>query len=337
MSGLLLSSLVLTHGSIGLRDLVGGSVPGYASLLVLLNCGVTLPLEWYRSYRLEREYALSLISAREWWRDYAKTAVLSTGAGLVAVECVHFGMRASPVWWWLIGAAAASACLVVLTILGPVLLLPMFHRFRPLDHERLRQRLLALCARAGVPVLSVHQWGIGERTRRANAALVGAGATRRILISDTLMAEYTEDEIEVVLAHEIGHHVHRDVANSLILELLVLLAAFFAASVALDLSWQSLGFRSPDDVAAIPVIALAAGAVVVAATPLLNAWSRRNERRADRFALALTSRPEAFVAAVRRMAAQNLAEERPTLAARWFFATHPGVEERVGSARERGV
>jgi STE24 endopeptidase len=179
----------------------------------------------------------------------------------------------------------------------------------------------------------VYEWGLGEKTRRANAALVGAGATRRILLSDTLLAGYTDDEIEVVLAHEMGHHLHRDVLKGLAAESVALLACFFAAAVALRASWKPLGLTSASDVAGLPVILLTGGAVSLLTTPLLNALSRHNERRADRFALDLTARPDAFIGAMRRMAAQNLAEEHPSRAAFWFFHTHPRVDERIERAR----
>ena len=170
----------------------------------------------------------------------------------------------------------------------PLVLLPLFYKFTPLDRESLRARLVSLSERAGVPVLGVYEWGLGEKTRRANAALVGTGGTRRIIVSDTLLAEYSDDEIEVILAHELAHHVHRDILTSLIAESALLLAAFYAAAVVLGAVWDEVGLRSPSDVAGLPLLLLAGGAVSVAATPAVNALSRWNERRADRYALALT-------------------------------------------------
>ena len=331
---LLLATLLLTNGSARLRDIASGTVPIYVCLLAALNGAVTLPFAWYRSYHLERVYALSQPSIVEWCRDYAKAAAVSLGLAIVAAGYVYMTLRLSPDWWWLFAAGGGATLLTLSTMLGPVCVLPIFHSSRPLGDRRLQQRLIDLSARAGVSVLSVHEWALGEKTRRVNAALVGAGTTRRILLSDTLLAEYSEDEIEVVLAHEIGHHVHSDVMKSLAVEFLVLVAAAYAASVVLNVFWKPLGFRSGEDDAALRLMVLAAGGVLLTATPLLNAWSRHNERRADQFALQLTARPDAFIAAMRRMAAQNMADERPTLAARWFFDTHPSVEERIGRARQ---
>jgi STE24 endopeptidase len=195
------------------------------------------------------------------------------------------------------------------------------------------ERLMALSQRAGVPALGVYEWGLGANTRRANAALVGSGSTRRILVSDTLLADYTEDEIEVILAHEMAHHVYKDVSYGLLFESGLLFCSFYAASAALRTSWQSLALSSPSDVAGLPLLLMVGGTVMLAGRPLGHALSRRNERRADRFALALTRQQTAFVSAMRRLAVQNLAEENPSTAAVVLFHTHPPVEERIGAAQ----
>jgi STE24 endopeptidase len=207
--------------------------------------------------------------------------------------------------------------------------MPMFYQFRPLEREVLRERLLALSRKAGVPVLGAFEWGLGEKTTRANAALVGAGRTRRILVSDTLLEAYSDDEIEVILAHEIAHHVHHDMATALALETVVVAAALLAAHAVVT----GAGY-APANPAALPLLALAAGAVSFLLTPLGNAWSRHNERRADRFALELTGRSAAFITAMRRLGAQNLAEPDPSRPVLWFFHTHPTIDERIAAAKE---
>jgi STE24 endopeptidase len=241
-----------------------------------------------------------------------------------------------PQWWWAAAAGATTAMLALLTALGPVVLLPLFHRYRPLERDELRRRLIVLSERAGVSAVDVFEWQLGTRNRGARAALLGAGTTRRIVLSDGLLADYTDDEIEVILAHELGHHAHRDVVGTLAAELAVLAGCFYLADVLVRRTGGSIGLESPTDPAGLPIVALAALAVWTAATPLLNALSRLHERRADRFALEASRQPDAFVAALRRMAAQNLAEEHPSRAAVWMFHTHPPVESRIAAARARG-
>jgi STE24 endopeptidase len=273
------------------------------------------------------------VSAGVWLRDYCKIAALGVVIGAAAAELVYFAIRLWPRYGWMAATASLVGVNAAVTCAAPVLILPLFHRSRPLGRNALRQRLLRLSERAGIAVLDVYEWGLGEKTRRASAALVGAGATRRILLSDTLLADFTDDEIEVVLAHEMGHHLHGDVLKGLAAEFVVLLGGFSVAAIALDGLWKPLGLASPADVAGLPIVLLATGGVSLLATPLLNAQSRRNERRADRYALELTARPDAFVAAMRRMAAQNLADEDPSRAAFWLFHTHPRVRERVERAQ----
>jgi STE24 endopeptidase len=324
---------MFTGLSASLRTATGGRPALFAAAALLMLGAALLPISWYRGYWLERQYELSVGTARSWLRSQLKTNGLILAAGALLAEFVMWSMR-WPRLWWAIAGLGCGAMSALLTASGPVLFLPLLDGARPLTRQLLRHRLERLSARAGVPVLGVHELPMGSRSRRVTAALVGAGATRRILLSDTLLNDYSDDEIEVVMAHEMGHHVHRHVWKSLLGEVCLLLAAFRAAAAALDASWRWLGLSSAADVAGLPVVVVAAGAVLVAATPLVNAWSRSHERRADRFALENASRPAAFIGAVRRMAAQNLAEERPSGTAFLLFHTHPTAEERIAAARE---
>ncbi len=305
----------------------------YVAILALLQEAVAFPLAFYRGLLLERRYGLSSESFAAWLGDHLKAAGLGLALGLAGAEVVYAALHVTPAWWWLLSAAVFVIVMGVMAKIAPLVLLPLFYRFTPLARESLRERLVALSARAGVPVLGVYEWGLGDKTRRANAALVGTGGTRRIIVSDTLLAEYSDDEIEVILAHELAHHVHRDILAGLLAEGLLLLAAFFIAATALAIWWAPLGLKTPSDVAGLPLLLLGGGAVSLAATPGVNALSRWNERRADRYALALTRQPAAFISAMKRLAAQNLAEERPSRTVLWLFHTHPPVEQRIEAAR----
>lgn len=343
VTAVLLASLLLSGVSIRFREvaslLAGGgpssaaTVAIYVFLLACANEASTLPVAFYRSFVLEKRYGLSRESLRAWAADHGKASGLGVALGIAGAEVVYFAVSAWPRGWWLMSAAAFAGAMWVLTGLTPTLLLPMFYRFTPLGREALRERLQALSRRAGVPVLGVYEWGLGAKTRRANAALVGAGGTRRILVSDTLLAEYTDDEIEVILAHELAHHVHRDIPKALVAEFVLLVAGFGVAALAVNRWWRPLTLAGPGDVAGLPLILLASGAAMLAATPLLNALSRFNERQADRYALRLTGRREAFESAMRRLGAQNLSEPRPSRLALWLFHTHPPIADRIDAAR----
>jgi Zn-dependent protease with chaperone function len=298
---------------------------------------VSLPFAVYRSFHLERKYGLSSEPLATWVGDHLKAFAIGllfvTGAGLVVYGTIDLAGR----YWWVAAAAIFTVATIGISQIAPVVLMPIFYRFKPLDRESLCERLLALSQRAGVPVLGAFEWGLGEKTTRANAALVGAGRTRRIILSDTLLNHYSDDEIEVILAHEMAHHVYHDIWSALALETLVVAAALYAADAAVTFAGSVAGVSTPRDLAALPLMILAGGLVSLLLTPVSNAWSRHNERRADRFALTLTGRPAAFITAMRRLGAQNLAEASPSAPVFWFFHTHPTIEERIAAAREFNV
>jgi STE24 endopeptidase len=309
------------------------TVIAYAALLFVLAEVISLPARFYRTFILERRYGLSAAPIRTWIRDHLKAFAIGVVIALAAAAGVYGAMAAWPRWWWAVSAFGFIAAMLLLARIAPVLLMPLFYRFKPLDREVLRGRLETLSARAGLPVLGVYEWGLGERTTRANAALVGTGRSRRILLSDTLLTDYSDDEIEVILAHELGHHANRDIRTGLLIEAGMITFSMGAAAAALHALWKPLGLDGPADVAGLPLLLLVAGLVSLAARPALNALSRRNEHRADRFALELTDRPDAFVSAMRRLASQNLAEAQPSAAALWLFHTHPPFEQRIQAAK----
>jgi Zn-dependent protease with chaperone function len=340
----LLAAIVVCGASVALRaaaELVApagplhetATVALYVVFLALATEIAGLPLAFYSGYLLERRYGLSNEPLRGWAIDQLKSFAIFIVFGVIAATVVYAFIRRSPEWWWLPAGAVFAVLVVGLANLAPVLLLPLFYRVRPLEREALRQRLLALAERAGARVLGAYEWGLAEKTRKANAALAGLGATRRILVSDTMLAEYSEDEIEVVLAHELAHHVHGDIWKGLIFESALIFAGCFAAArlLAALAAWARL--RGPADPAGIPLLLAGAGAVSLVMLPAAYALSRAHERRADRFALELTRNPAAFISAMRRLSAQNLAEDQPSKVVQWLFYSHPPIGERIAAAQ----
>src|SRR5262249_22087432 len=295
---------------------------------------ISLPFAFYGSFLLERKYGLSSEPFSTWIGDHLKAFAIGmlfvTGAGMVVYGMIDLVGR----YWWVAAAAIFTVATIGISQIAPVVLMPLFYRFKPLDRESLRERLLALSRRAGVPVLGAFEWGLGEKTTRANAALVGAGRTRRIILSDTLLNQYSDDEIEVILAHEMAHHIYHDMWTALALETVVVGAAFLAADLVVTRAGSIVGVATPRDLAALPLMILTGGLVSLLLTPLGNAWSRHNERRADRFALTLTGRPAAFITAMRRLGAQNLAEVNPSAPVQWFFPTQPTIQTRTTAAQQ---
>ena len=340
---LLLLALVVTGGSAALRDvaasLAGG--PGhsfiltlacYVVVLALINEAIGLPLAFYQGVTLERRYGLSTQTTRRWWLDHLKAGLVGLVFALLAAMLVCSLIRWDPERWWIFAAAAFTIILVVLVQLAPVVLLPLFYDFKPLAREALVTRLVALADRAGARVMGVFEWRLSDKTKKANAALAGIGQTRRIIISDTLLAEHSDDEIEVILAHELAHHVHRDIWKGIALETILIALGFYLADRVLARFAGSFGLVGKSDVAALPLLLLAAGAVSLALMPLANALSRAHERSADRYALEMTKNVPAFVSAMKRLGAQNLAEEHPSRLVQILFYTHPPITARIEAA-----
>jgi STE24 endopeptidase len=342
-----LAALIVTGASLSLRNgaesLAQVAVPArwvgptavalYVVLLTALNEVGSLPLAFYGGFVLERRYGLSRQPIGAWFGDQLKALALSLVLGVAAASILYVFIHRYPQGWWLPAGAVFALLIVGLANVAPLILLPLFYSVKPLTRESLRTRLIALGERAGARVLDAYEWGLGEKTTKANAALTGIGGSRRILVSDTMLAQYSDDEIEVVLAHEMAHHVHGDIWKGLALETVLIVAGFFTASRLLMVAAPLAGLRGTDDVAGLPLLLLAAGAVSLVMLPAAHAISRAHERRADRLALTLTRNPAAFISAMRRLAAQNLAEDEPSRLVQWLFYSHPPIRERIAAAQ----
>jgi STE24 endopeptidase len=304
----------------------------YVVVLMAILELASLPLAYYSGYLLERRYGLSTERLAAWLADQGKSFAIGAVLGSGAVSILYPLIGASPERWWIPAGFVFALIIVGIANLAPVLLLPLFYTVKPLEQEALRARLLALAERAGARVLGAYEWGLGEKTRKANAALAGLGGTRRILVSDTMLADYTDEEIEVVLAHELAHHVHGDIWKGIAFESALVLAGFYVAARLLGALAPTFGLTGPADIAGLPLLLLAAGGVSVLMVPAAYAMTRAFERSADRFALRLTENPKAFISAMRRLSAQNLAEESPSKVVEWLFHSHPPIRERIAAA-----
>lgn len=331
-AAVLLVLLIVTPGSRWLADLSRGWVAVYVVLLAIALEIVTLPFAFEAGWRLERKYGLSRESAGGWARDRLKGFAVGVPIAIAAAEAVYFAARTWPAYWWLAAGLMLTAGMVGIAHLAPVLLMPLFVRVKPLDRPALTARIARLSEHAGVPIVGVFEWELGARSSKANAALTGFGRTRRILLSDTLLASYSDDEIEVILAHELSHHVHHDLWSAVAIESALLFAGTYAAHLVIAAAGPRLGLGSAADVATLPLLLLSAGALSLMLAPAARAVSRAHERRADAYALKLTAAPDAFISAMKRLGAQNMAEEHPSALAR-LFQSHPPLAERIARAR----
>ena len=291
-----------------------------------------LPLAWVSSWVLPRRYGLLHQPLSGWLADRAKAAVLGAAIGLASVEVIYALLRVTPLWW-LAASAVAFAFSIAMTAVVPIWILPMFFRLTPLADATLGARLLALAERAGVRAIGVWIADQSRKSRTANAAVVGLGRTRRILLYDTLAAGFRPEEIEAVLAHELGHHVHGDLRRGLAVQGVLGVVTFWLADQALRAGVGRLGYGDVADPAGLPWLALVLAVLGLVVTPLVNAFSRRIEREADDFALRLTRDPNGFIAAMERLATLNLAERRPHPLKEALLFSHPALDRRIARAR----
>jgi STE24 endopeptidase len=342
LTAFVLALLLVSGVSADIRDAVsawvGSSfvpiVLAYVLTLGVLLEAVQLPLAFYSGVTLERRYGLSTQTTVRWWVDHVKAGAIALIFAAVAALIVLSLIRWDPEQWWVYAAIVFTVVLVLLAQLAPVVLMPLFYEITPLKRDALRERLLVLANRAGTRIAGVFEWRLSDRTKKANAALAGIGRTRRILLSDTLLAEHSDEEIEVILAHELAHHVYRDIWSAILVETVLIALGCFVADRVLGMFAVSAGLTGKGDVAGLPLLVLALGGVSLALMPIANALSRAHERRADRYALTMTGNAPAFITAMKRLAVQNLAEEEPSRLVQILFHTHPPISARIAAARE---
>jgi len=335
-----LAVLLGTGWNASLRDLAyRASFQNYALavflyVLVLLLIGKVLGLGLdYYGFRLEHRFHLSNQRWGSWIWDQAKGFLLSLFLGAAVVELLYFVIREFPQHWWLLAWAVFQGLFILMSQLAPVLLFPIFYKFEPLENEELKRRLVTLGERAGTQVRGIYKWKLSEKSTKANAALTGLGSTRRIILADTLLDHYSLDEIEAVLAHELGHHVHRHVFKSILVQAGIMFLGFWAASMTLSYSVEHLHlFETLSDFASLPVIVLVFTVLSFLLMPALNGYSRFNERQADRYAFQSTASVGPFISSMNKLAQQNLAEREPSKFVEWFFHSHPAISHRVKAA-----
>jgi STE24 endopeptidase len=295
---------------------------------------VNLPLGYYSGFVLPHRFGQSNQTLKDWIIDQIKGLAIGAPLGLLLLELLYLALRVTGSLWWLWAAVGMLIFTVLLSNLAPVLIAPLFNKYIPLgeEHKELADRLLELARRANTKVRGVFKYDMSKRTKAANAALTGVGNTRRIVIGDTLINEFSTDEIETVLAHELGHHVHRDIPVLITFGTLSTALSLFLASLALNWAIRYFGFSGPADVAAFPALGLIFGAYGLVTMPIENAVSRWRESMADDYALQATGKKEAFASAFTRLANQNLGEVDPEKWVVFMFYSHPPLGERIAKA-----
>ena len=312
--------------------MVAGFSVVFGGILYLIN----LPLSYYESFILPHRFDQSNQTLKDWVFDQFKELGVTVVLGLLVIEIIYAVLRAAPDTWWLWAAGVMLILNVLIANLAPVVLMPIFNKFVPLDDEYqpLAQRLINLGQRANVRVSGVFKFDLSRRTKSANAALTGLGNTRRVILGDTLLKEFSADEIETVMAHELGHQAHNDIPVGIVVSSMLTLFGFYLAALVMRHGVTLFHLGQPSDISAMPLFLIAMAVFELATLPLGNAFSRWRERRADLFALELTGKGESYASALTRLANQNLADADPEPWVEWLLHSHPALSKRIRMAKQ---
>lgn len=293
---------------------------------------LTFPFDFYSGYLLEHQYQLSNQTLGGWLIKRVKGYLVGGVIGLLLMFGLYGVLWLTGEWWWL---AATAGWLLVTLVLGrllPVVILPIFYKVTRLEDVSLLERLQKLTIGTTLTIEGVYELHLSEETKKANAALAGLGKSRRVLLGDTLLAQFTPEEIEVVFAHEVGHHVYRHLIKSIILGVVLSLAGFFLVDRVLNFCAIPLGYQGIDDPAALPLLLFVLAIFGMVVTPITNALSRFYERQCDQYALDRTHNRTAYRSAFTKLARINKSDPDPHPLVALLFYDHPPIRERLAMA-----
>ena len=342
---LTLAFLIVMHicgASVFLRDQVARwsqnfyvQVGIYLVLFSVVYYLLFVGLDFYGGFSLEHKFLLSTQTILDWLKQSIKKWLLSFVVFLVAGEVLYVFLKHFPNNWWLLATAGWFLLSVVLGKIAPILIIPLFYKCNPLDNNVLKERLLELCKNCSVGIKQVFEIQLSKETRKANAAVAGLGKSRRILLGDTLLENCSDDEIEAIFAHELGHVCLYHVWKILTFGAVISLGSFYLTYVLFKISVRFFGFNQISDIAAFPLLALILMPIGLLFMPIQNGFLRYIEKKADMFALGHIRNRDSFISAITKLGSQNLSDPSPSKVVKILFHTHPSISERVLYASER--
>jgi len=312
---------------------LGASAWAMAAFLFIIGVAMALtglPFDWYAQFRLEERFGFNTITPKIWWTDRLKGLLLAIVLGYpLLVLVLKFVEWAGP-WWWLWAWGALLAFQFLMSVLAPVLILPLFNKLTPLPEGSLRERLLTLAERTHFRAKSIQVMDGSKRSRHSNAFFTGFSRFRKIVLFDTLIQQLTEPELAAVLAHEIGHYKRKHILKMLVFSALGSLVGFYLISVLAKQAWfyRAFGFEPGNLAAALLLFGLLAGVVTFWFSPLAHWWSRRYEYQADAYAAGVMNEARSLIGALRKLNEKNLSNLTPHPFYSSFYYSHPTLLER---------
>ena len=306
----------------------------YTLVTVFGFAACMFPLSFYSGHVLEHHYALSNETFGDWLADFVKSLLIDLALTTGLFSVIYALLRWMPDWWWLSATVFYILFAVVLSTLMPVVIMPLFHKFEPLAEGELTAAVRKMMDDAGIKVVGVYKWGLAEKTNTANAAFAGVGRTRRIVLGDTLLSGYSQDEILAILAHEVGHYKNRDTLRLMFTGSGMALVGFYVAHVFLSRVTGFFGMHI-EDIGAAPLFIFSLFVFSLVSMPFANMHSRRREFAADAYAIEKMGSPDALVSAFEKLADQNLSNKEPAKWVEFLLHSHPSIARRIARARER--
>jgi STE24 endopeptidase len=306
----------------------------YIFVVYLAYYLLDFPLNFYHSLLLERNFSLSNQKIKDWLKDQVKAGVIFYIIALMLTGAFYYILKHFLHSWWLVVSLFWVFFSLILAKLTPVLIIPLFFKYEKLTDDNLRSRIVKLAEKMKVRILDVFEIDFSKKTLKGNAALVGWGGTKRVILADTLKDKYSNDEIEVILAHEFAHYRLKHLLKLILTNSLATILSFYIVFLTNERVLGVFGFSSLWDVAALPVVLIYLVICGIILQPLQNYISRRFERDADREALKVTGLKEAFIRTFEKLASQNLADRSPHPFIKFLFFDHPTIEERIILARK---
>jgi STE24 endopeptidase len=308
------------------------NLPAYLLLIYIFYWCLDFPLVFYSTFKLEHKFSLSKQKLNHWLRDQFKSGVIGYSISLILLSSFYYILRNNPQNWWLIVSLFWIFFSVILSKVTPVVIIPLFFKYKKLDNEELRQKIMRLAEKMRVGILDVFEIDFSKKTTKANAAFVGSGSTRRVILADTLKEKYNLDEIEIILAHEFAHYRLRHLLKLIMVNSLAIILSFYFIFHTSDYFLNIFGLSSLSDLAALPLVMLYLAVFSLVMGPFENHISRRLERNADLLALKETQNPQAFISMMDKLSSQNLADRKPHPLIKFFFFDHPPINERIALA-----
>lgn len=301
----------------------------FVSILGFLSSIIFLPLNYYSDFYIEHKYNLSNQTFFKWILENVKGLAVGLLIGIPILLLFFWVINTFGNLWWLPFTIAMFLISVVLAQLVPIVILPLFYKITPLENEELKSRIKELGIQAGLNVQNVFKFDMSKNTKKANAAFTGLGKSKRILLGDTLVDSYSDDEIETVIAHEMGHYKHKHILKNLVIGTLSSFLTFWLMAYLYDLSLIWFGFISIYQISALPILVLWGSLIGLFQTPITNYISRKFEYEADTYAIKSTNKKEAFIATLNKLNDQNLGDKEPHPLVEWYFYSHPSVKKRI--------